>query len=30
MPEVRQLVASTGFIVQQPSTQSEEEPRFTG
>ena len=30
MPEVRRLVASTGFIVQQPSTQSEEEPRFTG
>jgi Ferritin-like domain len=30
MPEVRKLVASTGFVVQQPSTQSEEEPRFTG
>ena len=30
MPEVRKLVASTGFVVQRPSTQSEEEPRFTG
>lgn len=30
MPEVRRIVASTGFIVQSPSTQSQEEPRFTG
>ena len=30
MPEVRQIVASTGFIVQSPSTQAQEEPRFTG
>ena len=30
MPEVRRLVASTGFIVESPSTQSQEEPRFTG
>ena len=30
MPEVRQIVNSTGFIVQSPSTQSQEEPRFTG
>jgi hypothetical protein len=30
MPEVRKLVASTGFIVESPSTQSEETPRFTG
>jgi rubrerythrin len=30
MPEVRRIVASTGFIVESPSTQSQEEPRFTG
>jgi hypothetical protein len=30
MPEVRRIVASTGFIVQSPSTQSQKEPRFTG
>jgi Ferritin-like domain len=30
MPEVRKLVASTGFIAQKPSTQSKEKPRFTG
>ncbi len=30
MPEVRQLVASTGFIVQAPRTRSGAEPRFTG
>ena len=30
MQETQQLVASTGFIVQAPSTQSQEEPRFTG
>ena len=30
MPEVRKLVASTGFIVQKPTTQSKAEPRFTG
>jgi Ferritin-like domain len=30
MQEVRRIVASTGFIVQSPSTQSQEEPRFTG
>jgi hypothetical protein len=30
MPEVRRIVASTGFIVGSPSTQSQEEPRFTG
>ena len=30
MAETRQLVASTGFIVATPSTQSQEEPRFTG
>jgi ferritin-like protein len=30
MSEVRRIVASTGFIVQSPSTQSQEEPRFTG
>ena len=30
MAETRRLVASTGFIVATPSTQSQEEPRFTG
>jgi ferritin-like protein len=30
MAETRRLVASTGFIVRSPSTQSQEEPRFTG
>jgi hypothetical protein len=30
MPEVRRLVASTGFIVQRPATQSKAKPRFTG
>ena len=30
MPEVRRLVASTGFIVQRPRTKSRAEPRFTG
>jgi hypothetical protein len=30
MAEVQRIVASTGFIVQSPSTQSQEEPRFTG
>ena len=30
MAETQRLVASTGFIVQTPSTQSQEEPRFTG
>lgn len=30
MPEVRRLVASTGFIVQRPRTRSGAEPRFTG
>jgi ferritin-like protein len=30
MPEVRRLVASTGFIVQRPRTRSRGEPRFTG
>jgi hypothetical protein len=30
MAETKRLVASTGFIVQSPSTQSQEEPRFTG
>ena len=30
MAETQRLVASTGFIVQTPSTQSREEPRFTG
>jgi hypothetical protein len=28
--ETQRLVASTGFIVDTPSTQSQEEPRFTG
>jgi Ferritin-like domain len=30
MQETQRLVASTGFIVESPSTQSQEEPRFTG
>jgi hypothetical protein len=30
MAETRRLVASTGFIVATPTTQSQEEPRFTG
>jgi len=30
MAETRRLVASTGFIVAKLSTQSQEEPRFTG
>jgi hypothetical protein len=30
MSEVKRLVASTGFIVSAPSTQSQEKPRFTG
>ena len=30
MAETRRIVASTGFIVATPSTQSQEEPRFTG
>jgi Ferritin-like domain len=30
MQETQRLVASTGFIVQAPGTQSQEEPRFTG
>jgi hypothetical protein len=30
MKEAQQLVASTGFIVAAPSTQSQETPRFTG
>jgi hypothetical protein len=30
MKEVERLVASTGFIVKQPRTGSQEEPRFTG
>jgi hypothetical protein len=30
MQETQRLVASTGFIVETPSTQSQEEPRFTG
>ncbi len=30
MPEVQKLVASTGFITQKPTTQSQDEPRFTG
>jgi Ferritin-like domain len=30
MQETQRLVASTGFIVAAPGTQSQEEPRFTG
>ncbi len=30
MAEVRELVASTGFIVERPRTRSRAEPRFTG
>jgi hypothetical protein len=30
MAETRRLVASTGFIVEAPTTRSQEEPRFTG
>jgi Ferritin-like domain len=30
MAETQRIVASTGFIVETPSTRSQEEPRFTG